>query len=269
MVASPDPRVADLVRQIAKVMGNPIRQYGLTCQDCTRPVSAGYRRCHACNSFRSQPEIGMSDPAKLRTSTADLVVPLTYAVKGRQAYRDMWGYKSGGEPAKRRLSILTALFALRHGSCIGKALQVPVSAVTMVPSLGQRSGTHPLNEMLNYLPNDWSRFTVSPTTDLPRDQNARRAPNPEYYVCEADLTGRHVVVFDDTWASGGHAQGAGRRLRVSGAAKVSVLVLARILDPGFDETTAGFVHNRLDGVPYELEICPVTGSSCPPILSPR
>lgn len=265
----PDPRIADLVRQIAKVMGNPIRQYGLTCQDCTRPISAGFRWCHACGNIQADRAAWQVRPAEVQFSVADLVVPLTYAVKGRQAYFDMWGYKSGGEPARRRLNILTGLFSFQHGSCIERAVAMPVSAVALVPSLGRRPGTHPLHEMLGYLPSAWERVPLAPAEVLPSDQNRRRMPDLEYYRCSVDLAGRHVVVFDDTWASGGHAQGAGRRLRAAGAAKVSILVLARILDPAFDSLTLNFVQGRLDGVPYDLELCPVTGAGCPPTVSLR
>lgn len=175
---------------------------------------------------------------------------------------DMWSYKSGVAPALNRLSILAALFTYRHAECLDRRIGMAVSAVAMVPSLKQRTGEHPLSNLLAYLPPHWQRVPLSAGKQLPADVNARREPDPAHFGCEVDLTGRHVVVFDDTWARGGHAQGAARRIRAAGAAFVSVLVMARFLDPAFDET-ATFVRTRLTGIPYDLEICPVTGNDCP------
>lgn len=51
-----------------------------------------------------------------------------------------------------------------------------------------------------------------------------------HFLCGGQLhQGSHVMLIDDTWASGGHAQSGALALRKSGASKVSVLVVARWL----------------------------------------
>lgn len=84
------PEVFDrLRREIAGVMTNPLRVAGVTCAICTREVDSGYQLCFRCRADRSQFEV----PARFGPPdhlTSDLVVPLTYAVLGHQAYLDMF-----------------------------------------------------------------------------------------------------------------------------------------------------------------------------------
>lgn len=69
----------------------------------------------------------------------------------------------------------------------------------------------------------------------------------------------HVLLLDDTWTKGGHAQSAALALRRAGAGKVSVLVAARWIRRDF----AGNAR-FLDGLPdYDPDICPWTGGVCP------
>lgn len=78
---------------------------------------------------------------------------------------------------------------------------------------------------------------------------------------EPDLImGRHVLVIDDTWTSGGHAQRAASALRAAGASAVTILVLARWLDPTFGPTGT-FIADRLNS-DYDPARCPLTGVHC-------
>jgi adenine/guanine phosphoribosyltransferase-like PRPP-binding protein len=71
----------------------------------------------------------------------------------------------------------------------------------------------------------------------------------------------HVLLIDDTWATGGHAQSAVLALRKAGAAQVSVLVVARWLkeDYGDNKRFIAELANR----DYDPSICPWTGGQCP------
>jgi hypothetical protein len=68
--------------------------------------------------------------------------------------------------------------------------------------------------------------------------------------------GRH-----DTWATGGHVQSAVLALREAGAARVSVLVVARWLkeDYGDNKSFIGELADR----DYDPRTCPWTGAGCP------
>jgi hypothetical protein len=123
---------------------------------------------------------------------------------------------------------------------------------------------HPLEEVSHLLPGEWRRIKLAAASNLPPDPNDRRQTNPAFfhYVGES-LHDRHVVLFDDTWVTGGHAQGAALALRNAGAARVTVLVLGRCLDPGWSETSSFIRRFNLPMKPYDVDVCPVTGGTCP------
>ena len=71
-----------------------------------------------------------------------------------------------------------------------------------------------------------------------------------------------MLLVDDTWARGGHAQSAVLALRAAGAARVSVLVAARWINEDFG-ANATFIRGLADR-DYDPAVCPWTGSVCPP-----
>lgn len=253
-----DPTPEELLSLVASVMRNPIREPGVTCAVCTTPVD-GWNLCNICRQHMAQHPRLEGGPR-----LADQVVPLTYAIKGTQAYKDAFGYKEigGHRAAWQRFAVTTALFTVEHSLCIDAAALDRASVFLTVPSLSGRSGSHPLDQLGSLLPARWRNHALAASADLPSDQNARRRPNPDHFVCSSDLRGRHVVIFDDTWTSGGHAQGAAVCARQAGAAYITIVVVARVLNPEFGNT-ASFVDSRLNGIPYSLSRCPVTGADCP------
>jgi hypothetical protein len=70
-----------------------------------------------------------------------------------------------------------------------------------------------------------------------------------------------VLLLDDTWTGGGHAQSAVLGLRAAGATSVSLLVVARWINKEFGNN-AEFLREIADR-DYNPEICPWTGGSCP------
>lgn len=62
---------------------------------------------------------------------------------------------------------------------------------------------------------------------------------------------QHVLLIEDTWTSGGNAQSAALALRRAGAASVTILALARWLNPEEPPTSTfvarylGVITNRL------------------------
>jgi len=76
-----------------------------------------------------------------------------------------------------------------------------------------------------------------------------------------DLTGRHVLLLDDTWTSGASARSAALTLRRAGAQRVSVMVIGRWLVPRYGRNDQ-FIRDRLQH-PFDPRVCPVTGGDCP------
>lgn len=131
---------ATLLRLVANISVNPIRVDGLTCSTCTTPVSS-YQRCYTCERHRRD---FRSQTFGEQAGIADHVVPLQYAIRGQQSYRDARAYKDPQIPADRnhsllRMRALASLFRLNHALCIDRHALCPVDAVVTVPSLSRRA----------------------------------------------------------------------------------------------------------------------------------
>ncbi|MFC9971695.1 hypothetical protein ACFVH6_12450 [Spirillospora sp. NPDC127200] len=235
---------AVLIESAGGYLRNPVRRAQATCRVCATPV-AGFPHCYECNQHR------------VHRGLADAVAPVTYAVGGSQSGYVMRGYK-----APRRLdahySVVATLmiFALlRHARCSEAAANAEVTHWASVPSLPAKPGEHPFHRIVkNHAPGVEAPLRAAErTTD-------KRAVNANHFALDGTLPpGAHVLLLDDTWTKGGHAQSAALALRKAGAEKVSVLVAARWVNPGYRDNSA-FIKALPD---YEPDICPWTGSGCP------
>ena len=126
-----------------------------------------------------------------------------------------------------------------------------------MPSLPAKPGEHPLHGIV-------SKLAPGREIALVASSKARsvREINPEHFSTDVQLPPRsHVLVIDDTWAGGGHAQSAVLALRRAGAAHVSVLVIARWINENFGDN-AKFLR-ELSSRDYDPAVCPWTGGACP------
>jgi hypothetical protein len=77
------------------------------------------------------------------------------------------------------------------------------------------------------------------------------------------VANRHLVLLEDTWVQGGHAQSAAAALLLSGASEVTIVVIARRIRADYKPANAEAAFQRiLAEREYSLEICPITGASC-------
>jgi orotate phosphoribosyltransferase len=76
-----------------------------------------------------------------------------------------------------------------------------------------------------------------------------------------NLSGRHILILDDTWTTGSNTQSAALTLRHAGADHVSVMVVGRWLSHTYGNN-AEFIKTRLRR-DYDPGVCPVTGGQCP------
>src|ERR1700723_2551301 len=246
-----DPEVvarlsAALVAGAGGYLRNPVRQELLTCAVCTTPVT-GFRLCYQCQRRRG------------RTGLADATGFLAYAVAGRQSGYVMQGYKAR-PPVPEHRTIVTLLVLLgldRHAGCAAPA-GAPVTHWATVPSLPARPGEHPLHAIVRQLaPGSEVALAAADEVEYSRDLA------PRHFRAAAPLpAGAHVLLMDDTWARGGHAQSAALALRAAGASRISVLVAARWINEDYGGNAA-FLRG-LSGRDYDPAICPWTGAACPP-----
>ena len=237
---------AALVSSAGGYLRNPVRQELLTCAVCATPVT-GFRLCYQCQRRRG------------RTGLADATGFLAYAVAGRQSGYVMQGYKAR-PPVPEHRTIVTLLVLLgldRHAGCAAPA-GAPVTHWATVPSLPARPGEHPLHAIVSRLaPGAEVALAAADEVEYSRDLH------PGHFRVPAALpAGAHVLLVDDTWARGGHAQSAALALRAAGAARISVLVAARWINEDFGGNAA-FLRG-LSGRDYDPAICPWTGAACPP-----
>lgn len=69
------------------------------------------------------------------------------------------------------------------------------------------------------------------------------------------------MVLDDTWTTGSRTQSAAVLLRQLGAVHISVVTVARWIDPNWKDN-AKFIRDRLVA-DFDPKRCPITGMACP------
>jgi hypothetical protein len=220
------------------------------CQACTAPTSGvGYTLCVPCETHSSSPH----------QLARGGVIPLSWAPMDSQGYQDLRQYKeSSGTPEQiARLKILFALAMKRHGDCIAKPDPSSPVGIAHVPSTsGERQGVHPLAaHVLPMFSPDRPRVTPLYVGPLGGDRNARRFLHPEHWeLPDLPASVSRVLVIDDSWVSGGHAQSVGAAFEREGVA-ARIIVLGRVLDPSRQDQ--GSYLRAHEAAPFDSAVCPV------------
>ncbi len=202
------------------------------CAVCHAAAAEGHPRCSACSEALAAHPHG----------TADAVVPISISVRREHLAAELWRYKEiDDSDAKRvlqlRLASLLGRFLAGHERCVADAAGAEAfDLVTTIPSTGGRA-RHPLREIVGSL----VEASASRYADLLAANPARAADRlahaDRFTVLEgpstAELAGANVLVIDDTWTRGGHAQSASIALKAAGVRVVGIVVLGRYLDPDY------------------------------------
>jgi len=196
---APDP-LDDLAVMLRPI---PVSGPGV-CRTCRGPILAGFATCFSCAGH-----------VRVLEAVADAVVPVSLAVKGGGFAQALWRYKypdAEGRDSRQILRRVLAGFLDRHEPCVaGAAGLAELEQVTVVPS-ARRTGIHPLAELVATLPRLRSR------------------------LCGFRGAGRAgpagVLLLDDTWTTGWHAQRAAEWLKLAGVGRIVILVLGRHVAAG-------------------------------------
>jgi hypothetical protein len=155
------------------------------------------------------------------------------------------------------VGLLLRIALSSHTKCAEVLGGRPVTRWAVVPSLPAKPHAHPLRSLVSgYVQGTEVSLLAAKTVHDPR------AVSPDHFSCGTVLPAEaHVLLIDDTWTTGGHAQSAVLALRRAGAARVSVLVVARWLKEDF-----GNNRHFISGLAtrdFNPRTCPWTANTCP------
>jgi predicted amidophosphoribosyltransferase len=218
------------------------------CSRCHCFIDHSYSRCYKCSH---------------ELDALDLVLPITYSEDLGQMHTALARYKrapsrEAREFASVRLLAILWRFLELHEHCMTNTLGiVGFDVVTSVPSsTPARDRTNRLRAILRACGPIRRRYE---RLLLPAEDAAdTREFDPERYVPQRSLEGQTVLLIDDTWASGAHAQSAAYALERAGAGKIAMVVIGRHVNPAW-EVAGNTSKSLLDALPrdFDWETCAV------------
>ena len=235
------PTVAELSDPYANFMLGPRRGRDV-CAQCFN-LTDGFSRCYACAHGGR---------------FLDAMVPISYSVAGEQLHHALAGYKRLQGSSARRLTLGLAAVLWRHlalhETCLARATEVEAfTLVTTVPSGSlERDAAHPLHELVSLVAPLHGRYERvlqrSETPAAPHEFHADK------YQPVRDISGRAVLLIDDTWTKGANAQSAAAALKAAGADSVAALVIGRYVNRGWHHNDRQL---RALPQPYDWSRCPL------------
>lgn len=243
-----------LTQSVGRFLTNTIYLPKQTCRRCKGTYSLGAGDvCARCRSY-------------VGPHAADLVGSLIYARSNAESGHLMRGYKEGSSNPDSDAILLLLLLALSHSGCASKATGSAFTHWASVPSLKHFDREHPLHRIAHQLPGLPAQqvdVRASEAGKVADDKQARQFNADHYYVASALPAGSHVLVIEDTWTGGGHAQSVAASLKNAGADKVCILAIARWLDMD-DPRTRRIYNDVLEPRPYDFTVCPWLQERCRP-----
>ena len=192
------------------------------CSTCKTFIDPDFDRCFACSR---QPD------------WFDAVVPISYSEHLGQLHTALRLYKRSSSSVQQyaavRLAAILWRFLVRHEYCVAADAAVTTfDAVATVPSsTAARESVSALWTIAGWCEPIRGRLEriLAPTDEIP----AGRGFDQRRYAVQQQVDGISVLLIDDTWAAGGHAQSAAAALRDAGAANVALVVIGRHVQPGW------------------------------------
>jgi hypothetical protein len=159
---------------------------------------------------------------------------MVYAIRPRhaldQTYKAMRGYKAPAPVAAHQelVGSLLALGLKGHADCDRRLSGLGSYQWAVVPSTRGTDREHPLHRLVMGLTR--TPGNEVPVTAVTGAADYRRLEPANYAVDGAAVRdGGHVLLIDDSWVQGAHAQSVAATLRQSGAGSVSILTVARVM----------------------------------------
>ena len=175
----------------------------------------------------------------LGSGTADLTAFVSMAPRGEQFARELFTYKNPSLRPEDRQQKTVGLAAVLwkwlgiHEACLVTRLPVDdFDLITSVPSTSGRP-SHPLRTVVaEVVVNSQRRY--ADLLALARDDLGQRVQAADRFRATRALGGARVLVIDDTWTTGAHAQSASAALKAAGARAVAVVTIGRWFNPDYN-----------------------------------
>lgn len=226
--------------RVATEFDRSIVEQAQVLQEMTRVPTAGASICPTCHTWK--------DPERAACENCDEVAaaieapPLDFSLitlyskpstlrdwltryKGRPDDADPWDEESE--------SVILGViwrFLVEHGERI-EASVGHIDAVVVVPST-DRVPPHPLELLLERL---CLQPPVAPILQRTTAPIGFRQPNPAAYRARTEIAGKRLYLVDDVYTTGAHLNSAAQALRNAGAEVVGALVIARRINPDYND----------------------------------
>lgn len=247
--------VVGLTARYSNFLLHPLPAGQGVCTVCRGPAHARFPACRPCDQARRG----------LGGGTADVVVPVSLAVKRGQFANELWRYKNTHGPQQDyfRMGLAAVLwrFLAVHEACVAARCHISgFDLVTIVPSTSGRDG-HPLRRIVADMIGQTApryRDLLTPTScaaglerQVSRGRYSATVPH-----------GAAVLLVDDTWTTGNHVQSAATALKSAGASTVAAVVLGRHVNSEYNEQSSEYVR-RARTRRFSWDHCSVHGARTP------
>ena len=109
-----------------------------------------------------------------------------------------------------------------------------------------------------------TRLAKNPSSRVPVEyvgKSGVRVLDPSAWRGPASVSPhRQLLLLDDSWVSGAHAQSVASAMKMAGYDEVAILTVGRVLEPSYGANKT-FIDGL--GVPFDWRRCPWTGGDCP------
>jgi len=144
---------------------------------------------------------------------------------GGRLNQSLRAYKDNEDSSTRlyhalKLAALVAVFLERHEHCVGH-----FDLVVAVPSRKRREAVNSIVALVERLKPKYTQGTL---------RRVSRDPGPDEFVSRLTVTGKQVLLFDDTFTTGKSIAAAYRALEAAGAELVTPLVIGRHFHPTYE-----------------------------------
>ncbi|MEV4161427.1 hypothetical protein [Nonomuraea dietziae] len=195
------------------------------------------------------------------------VVPISLCAYGDLLYRivarhDEPAPESAFPDRSTLLAATVARFYQAHSACLAGLAGGAFSLVTAIPSTrasDRNPSWHSMRPIVDKVSTLRAFYQeVLSYTGEGASMFKARKPAENAYVTTTGLHGQRVLLLDDIFVSGAHVQSAASALLRAGAVIVVVLVIARQVDPDFNDNSAAIWRQALNE-PFCFERCCLCG----------